>query len=368
MIFLSFCLDLYMNNRFAHLVGSMPYDNEEAAMTKALDAIGSHLHSLPDGEIGMKTAEYHKGCRSAWTQIIMDSMEADTENWIVKKKALRNETGVPVHYTKASVLRPKKSPQEIEKYLNFKWLDYFKESYPIYQKLKKERGQENLKFQVGLPTGLGITFVVLGPLHGLRFSQAFNRRMAYEANEIAKLADPNDLIFQIEVPIEVIMFHLMPPIISDIAFRSIVGLINLLNPKIPIGIHLCLGDLNNESLAKISTLKRLVSFSNKLVKKIPTDRNLDFIHYPLAEGKTPPVTDASFYQELRKINLPENTRFVAGFVHEKLSIEEHILLLKNIENIRGQQVDIACSCGMGRRTSGTADELFRIKRELVNMK
>lgn len=75
-----------MNNRFAHLVGSMPYDNEEAAMTKALDAIGGHLHSLPDGEIGMKTAQYPKGCRSAWTQIIMDSMEADTENWVVKKR------------------------------------------------------------------------------------------------------------------------------------------------------------------------------------------------------------------------------------------------------------------------------------------
>ncbi len=356
-----------MNNRFAHLVGSMPYDNEETAMKKALDTLHGHLHSLPDGEIGVKSSQYPTGCRSAWTQIIMDSMEADTENWRVKKTATRNEIGVPAHYTKASVLRPKKTPKEIEKYLNFKWLDYFKESYPIYKKLKKERGEENLKFQMGLPTGLGITFVVLGPLHGLRFSQAFNRRMAYEANEIAKIADPNDLIFQIEVPIEVIMFHLMPPIISDIAFRSIVGLINLLNPKIPIGIHLCLGDLNNESLAKISTLKKLVSFSNKLVKKIPSDRKLEFIHYPLAEGKVPPVTEASFYNPLKKINLPQDTRFIAGFVHEKLSIEEHKQLLKNIEHIRSQKVDIACSCGMGRRTSETADELFRIKRELVTM-
>ena len=356
-----------MDKRFAHLVGSMPYENEETAMAKAIDAVGGHLHSLPDGEIGVKSSQYPKGCRSAWTQIIMDSMEADTENWIVKKKALRNEIGVPAHYTKASVLSPKKSPKEIEKYLNFKWLDYFKESYPIYQKLKKERGQENLKFQVGLPTGLGITFVVLGPINGLRFSQAFNRRMAYEANEIAKIADPNDLIFQIEVPIEVIMFHLMPPIISDIAFRSIVGLIKLLNPEIPIGIHLCLGDLNNESLAKISTLKKLVSFSNKLVKRIPANRKLEFIHYPLAEGKTPPVTDASFYDVLRKINLPHETRFIAGFVHEKLTLEEHKHLLKNIESIRGERVDIACSCGMGRRTSETADDLFKIKKELVAM-
>lgn len=354
-----------MNKRFAHLVGSMPYDNEETAMTKALDMLGECLHSLPDGEIGIKSPQYPKGCRSAWTQIIMDSMEADTENWRVKKTALRNEIGVPAHYTKASKLIPKTSPKEIEKYLNFKWLDYFKESYPIYQKLKKERGLEHLKFQVGLPTGLGITFVVLGPIHGLRFSQAFNRRMAYEANEIAKIADPNDLVFQIEVPIEVIMFHMLPPVISDIAFGSITGLIKLLNPAIPIGIHLCLGDLNNESLAKLSTLKKLVKFSNKLIKKIPATHKLEFVHYPLAEGKIPPVTDASFYNTLGKIKLPESTRFIAGFVHEKLSIDTHKDLLKNIESIRGERVDIACSCGMGRRTTEIADQLFKIKNELV---
>jgi hypothetical protein len=354
-----------MNNRCAHLVGSMPYDNEETAMTKAIDTLGGYLHTLPDGEIGVKSSQYPKGSRSAWTQIIMDSMEADTENWRVKKTATRNEAGVPAHYTKASVLRPKKTPREVEKYLNFKWLDYFKESYPVYQKLKKERGQDNLKFQVGLPTGLGITFVVLGPIHGLRFSQAFNRRMAYEANEIAKIAEPGDLVFQIEVPIEVIMFHMMPPLIGDLAFRSITGLIKLLNPEIPIGIHLCLGDLNNESLAKLSTLKKLVNFSNKLVKRIPSTHKLDFIHYPLAEGNTPPVTDAAFYEVLRKINLPQGTRFIAGFVHEKLSMEEHRHLLKSIENIRGERVDIACSCGMGRRTTETADHLFKIKKELV---
>lgn len=356
-----------MTTRFAHLVGSMPYDNEETAMTNALNAIGGYLHSLPDGEVGEKSAQYPTGCRSAWTQIIMDSMEADTENWKVKRRAIRNSIGVPAHYTKASVLRPRKSPKEIEKYLDFKWLDYFKNSYPIYKKLKKEYGLESLKFQVGLPTGLGITMVVLGPVYGLRYAQAFNRRMAYEANEIAKIADPGDLIFQIEVPIEVIMFHMMPPVISNIVFRSIIGLIKLMNPKIPIGIHLCLGDLNNESLAKIKTLKPLVKFANKLVERLPMHHELAYMHFPLAEGKVPPVVEASFYNELKKVRLPENTRFIAGFVHEKLSLDEHKSLLKNIEHIRDEKIEVACSCGMGRRTSGVADQLLKIKKELVEM-
>ncbi|MEP6845109.1 MAG: hypothetical protein ABI861_03870 [Panacibacter sp.] len=356
-----------MSTRFAHLVGSMPYDNEEAAMTKALNALSGHLHSLPDGEVGEKSAQYPAGCRSAWTQIIMDSMEADTENWKVKKRAIRNSLGVPAHYAKASVLRPKKSSKEIEQFLNFKWLDYFKNSYPIYKQLKKECGLKDLKFQVGLPTGLGITMVVLGPIYGLRYAQAFNRRMAYEANEIAKIADKDDLVFQIEVPIEVIMFHMLPPVISNIVFGSITGLVKLLDPNIPIGIHLCLGDLNNESLAKIKTLKRLVSFANKLVKRLPATHKLEFMHFPLAEGKVAPVVEGSFYDELKKVKLPKYTRFIAGFVHEKLSLDEHKHLLKNIEDIRGEKIEIACSCGMGRRTPDAADQLLKIKKELVEM-
>ena len=356
-----------MTNRFAHLIGSMPFENEEAAMTNALDVLGGHLHSLPDGEVGEKSAQYPKGCRSAWTQIIMDSMEADTQNWKVKRRAVRNSIGVPAHYTKASVLKPKTSPKKVEQYLNFKWLDYFKSSYPFYKKLKKERGLDHLKFQVGLPTGLGITMVVLGPINGLRFAQAFNRRMAWEANEIAKIADPNDLIFQIEVPIEVIMFHMMPPLISNIVFGSITGLIKLLNPEIPVGIHLCLGDLNNESLAKIKTLKLLVKFANKLVERLPTTHKLEFMHFPLAEGDVPPVITASFYNELKKVKLPPATRFIAGFVHEKLSLDEHISLLKNIESIRGERIEVACSCGMGRRSETVAVQLLKIKKNLVEI-
>ncbi len=356
-----------MTKRYAHLVGSMPYENEEIAMTNALSALGGHLHSLPDGEVGEKSSQYPTGCRSAWTQIIMDSMEADTNNWKVKRRAIRNSMGVPAHYTKASVLSPKTSPKEIEQHLNFKWLDYFKSSYPLYKKLKKESGLQHLKFQVGLLTGLGITMVVLGPVNGLRYAQAFNRRMAWEANEIAKIADPDDLVFQIEVPIEVIMFHMMPPLISNIVFGSITGLIKLLNPNIPIGIHLCLGDLNNESLAKIKTLKLLVKFANKLVERMPENHKLDFMHFPLAEGNVPPTVRASFYQELKKVKLQQHTRFIAGFVHEKLSLDDHINLLKNIEEIRGEKIEIACSCGMGRRTSDTADQLLKIKKELVEM-
>lgn len=352
------------NNRNVHLVGSLPYNDETEAMRKAIQIIGQQLYALPDGEIGEKSDQYPNGCRSAWTQIIMDGLEKDTENWVVKKAAKRNKFGFPVHYTEASKIKPKRSPGQVFDCLDFHWLDYFKSSYPKYQKLKQESGLKHLKFQAGLPTGLGITFAVLGPVNGLRYAQAFNKRMAYEANEMAKLADEDDLIFQIEVPGEVAMAHKLPKFMVGMALGTILGLVRLLNPKIPVGIHFCFGDLNNEALVHPKSLEKLVNLSNKLVEKWPSTHKLDFIHYPLAEADIAPNLEASYYKSLEKVQLPKSTRFIAGFVHERLDETQHQQLLHHIESARGSQVDVACSCGLGRRTSKIADDLLNISSKL----
>lgn len=352
-------------NRNAHLVGSLPFKNEETAMRNALNSLQNHLLYLPDGEIGEITEQYPTGCRSAWTQIIMDGMEEDTDNWSVKRKAVRNKQGFPEHYTKTAVIKPKHAPDEVDKYLDFKWLDYFKSSYPIFKKLKQEYNLPNLRFQVGLPTGLGITFAVLGPINGLRYAQAFNRRMAYEANEMVKIADPGDLVFQIEVPGEVAMAHRLPGFMHGMALKSIYGLVKLVDPAVPLGIHLCFGDLNNEALTKPKTLNKLVRFSNKLVERWPKTHQLEFMHYPLAEAKDPPELSAAYYKVLESVRLPSGVRFVAGFVHEGLSFQQHADLLKMIEGTQDGVVDVACSCGLGRRTAKVGQELLDITANLV---
>ena len=54
-----------MANRQTLLVGSMPFEDEEAAMRRALGTLGQSLIALPDGEIGEKTATYPNGNRAA---------------------------------------------------------------------------------------------------------------------------------------------------------------------------------------------------------------------------------------------------------------------------------------------------------------
>jgi len=224
-----------------------------------------------------------------------------------------------------------------------------------------------LKFQVGLPTGLGSTFAMLGPIGGLHYAQAFNRRLAWEANQMLKIANEGDLLFQLEVPGELKLAYIAPKFLTGYALRTVIGLVKLIEPKAPIGVHFCFGDFNNKALIENASLDRLVHFSNTMVRKWPRSHELAYLHYPLAEADEPPPIDPAYYEPLRHLIVPEGTRFVAGFVHEKRSPDEHLEILRILSSICSKIVDVACSCGLGRRNAAIADQLFAQKSQMLSI-
>lgn len=347
-----------MTERKSLLVGSLPFNNEQEAMTFAINQLGGSLLALPDGEIGEKTPQYPNGKRSAWVMTAINICSEDTENWEVVKDVVRGKDGFPADYNSVQKLRAKHPPSTMHNYLKFGYDDYFKESYPIFQKLKQEKGLDDLKFQVGVPTGLGIAFTMMAPIAALRYTDAFNKRIAYEVNEILKIAR-DDVIIQIEVPAEVAMAYRLPNFMMNLALMSIFNLVKKINAPAKIGFHLCLGDLNNEALTHAKTLDKMVLFSNKLVDGWLPEYELVYMHYPLAEAVEPPPMNAAFYDSLKHIHLPENVRFVAGFVHEKRSEAELAQIRDIIETVRQHPVDVACSCGLGRRPRPIAEEVIK---------
>ena len=208
---------------------------------------------------------------------------------------------------------------------------------------------------------------MMKPLDALRYATAFNKRMAYEVNEMQKIADPGDLLIQVEVPAELAFAYQLPDFLINFALRTALDLVKRIEAKSPFGIHICFGDLNNEALINPETLDKMVLFSNQLVKKWPAAHELRYIHYPLAEAADPPPLEADYYKPLSEIKLPPDVRFVAGFVHDKRSESEHEEILSWIEEIRGTSVDIACSCGLGRRPSAMADQLMDLSHKLTRV-
>ncbi|GHO50934.1 hypothetical protein [Ktedonospora formicarum] len=108
-----------------------------------------------------------------------------------------------------------------------------------------------------------------------------------------------------------------------------------------------------------------MTFANALISQWPAERTLEFLHVPLAAGETPPPLRETFYRDLRRLKLPAGTRFAAGLVHEKSSLEEQQQVLKWVEQAIGHPVDVAAACGLGRRDRQVAETLLERSKELA---
>lgn len=353
-----------MSNRKALLIGTMPFENEEQAMEKAISILGKHLISVPDGEIGEKNEQYPTGSRSSWVCINANECAEDTENWEIIRKAEMNQFGFPAGYDKIYTLRPKHSPEELPKYLNLHYHEYFYKSYPIFQRLREKYALPDLKFQMGIPTGLTLSIFIMEPEKAISYYQAFQQRLLYEVNDVLQ-HHADDMIVQLELPIELGLVY-QDPSQMDFAKQVVMGLVENFKYPTQVGLHLCCGDLNNESWTHPDSLNPLVDFVNTIIDTWPQNQKLAYIHVPLAEGNIPPTLEKDYYQPLANIQLPKDTELFAGFVHEKRTIEELQVIHSLIEETRNHPVGVACSCGLGRRTPKTAEKLIKRMRELLD--
>ena len=115
------------------------------------------------------------------------------------------------------------------------------------------------------------------------------------------------------------------------------------------GLHLCLGDLNNESMGRPVDAGPLVALANALMAAWPAGRTLEYLHVPLAHGSEIPSMDPDYYAPLSDLWLPDHVRFIGGFIHERSTIKDLIRIRDQIEHNLDRQIDIGASCGLGRR-------------------
>ena len=357
-----------LNKRYAHLVGSIPFKDEKTAMSKALKYLGGHLRSLPDGEIGKKTDRHKLGERLGWIQWVVERFEDNPGFEIIKTPAYESRLGLWADYDSGVRYKLKLSGDNLYQFLDFGYVEYFKSSYKLFKRLRKKHKNSDLKFQFGIPGAMAISVFSLGLIQGIRTRKLFEDRLAYECNRIYEIGG-SDILFQIEVPIELGLYLKAPAIIKPLVVRwavgNVISLVNKLNKNALVGIHLCLGDLNNRPFSKIRDAGSMVAFSNELIRQWPQDRALDFVHYPLAMANIPPSTDPDFYSPLKKINLPAGTRFIAGFIHEGLSDNQQKEIRSLIEKNLGRTVDVSSSCGFGRRTPEITETLLQKTSALV---
>ena len=340
-------------SRTAHLVGSVPLEAAEAAMTAGLERLGPNLRWLPDGETGERTN---------WIMSIVESFREHPDLEIKRE-------GDWSDYDKTPVFKVRDGHTLTGESLDFGHVAPFEAHYPVFTKLREQYGYGDLAYQVGVPGDFDMALFTLGPLGAFRQKQPFTDATLQTIRSVHAEAG-NDAVFQIEVPAELVFVAKMPgplqPAMAALMARGITQLAAQSPAGARFGVHLCLGDMNHRALGRMSDVSPLVRLSNAIAAKWPEGRPLEFIHAPFAAAIEPPVNRRAFYAPLSKLRLPESVDFIAGFAHEDQSFEAQRTLRDHLDQLVGREVGIATACGLGRREPDTALAAIDRTAELVH--
>ncbi|WP_117209320.1 hypothetical protein [Allorhizocola rhizosphaerae] len=339
-------------HRPAHLVGSFPAADARAAMRQFLDAVGDRLPVLPDGETGE---------RHHWIVHIVEGMRRHPDLEVKRDGGWSDYDDVPVFKVRGGHTLTGDS-------LDFGHVAAFQASYPIYREL---RGAAQTGFQVGVPGDFDMALFVLGPVGALRNRRPFTDATIAEVLAIHAEAG-SDVLFQIEIPAELVMVARMPPPLRPLVARRLGRVVANLAQQAPegarFGVHLCLGDMNHRALGRMSDTAPLVALTNAIVKAWPAGRPLEYVHAPFAAAEKPPPTDPGWYEPLRQMRLPDGTRFVAGMAHEDQELAVQQRIVQMIDELTGRRVGVSTSCGLGRRTPEAAARALERISELTGQK
>ena len=152
------------DERAVHLVGSIPADNAEQAMRTAVERLGEHLRTLPDGETGE---------RRNWIVNIIESLRTHPDLAVTRR-------GDWADYERIPRLKVRPGHRLSGDTLDFGHVATFEETFPVFGQIRTASEHDELSFQMGIPGDLDKALFTLGPVMGFRHRQAFtaatNRR------------------------------------------------------------------------------------------------------------------------------------------------------------------------------------------------
>ncbi|MFG1961841.1 hypothetical protein [Nonomuraea sp. NPDC049028] len=327
-----------MPSRHIHLVGSYPAADTRQAMTIVADVAGPYLRALADGEVG---------ARRNWITHIIDGLREHPD---IELRTDGNWSG----YDNRPVFRVKRGHRLTSGSMRLGHAAAAGEGYEVFKEIRASHRLDGVSFQVGIPGDLDLALFAFGPARAFTRRRPFREALAREIREITGWGG-HDVLFQLEVPVELVMVAGVPKPLRTATARSLVhGMVKQVAtapPNARFGVHLCVGDLNNKALKRLPTVTPVVSILNALLRAWPQGRPLEYVHVPLAAGDQPPPLEPGFYQDLESLAaLPPDTRFAAGLVHEAQEVDDQRKILRMVESILSRTVDVSPACGLGRRS------------------
>ncbi|MGE0520309.1 MAG: hypothetical protein AB7P78_15060, partial [Candidatus Binatia bacterium] len=255
------------------LVGSVPLDTPEEVFRLCGDTVGDLVTSLPDGE---------QGYRRQWINMLAARIYSDTpwlESYTRPKTAEGEEGWDPTGYDDhwMFTVRPG-APRYRLKHLGY--LDDAKRSYASFCALRDEGViPEGVRFQISLPATESATrwFTTSAQDYAILYD-AYEEAMDRELAAIFTAIPADDLVIQWDICMETLSIESndqraglsqwkAPGEPFDRYVRALRSLSAKVIPDVPMGLHLCYGDLHHKHLVEPKDLSVCVRMANAAFDK-----------------------------------------------------------------------------------------------------
>lgn len=330
-----------------HFVGSLPLSTSEEVLTTLCAAVPGRLVSIPDGETGERDTYI------AWERL---RFPLETLHEAIGGKPLpEGHSGV---FTQEDV----------------KPAGYDTAAKESYQKFRELRGKgvipPGVRFQVSVPAPYECIQGHLRPQFQAQLEPFYEKRIFDALQNILAAIPAEDLVIQFDMCFVVTALEYEQGRLSGDFFKPHFspirpGLIERAQrlceqvpTNIPIGWHLCYGDLGHKHFVEPEDMGLMVDFSNDLAQAIQP-RQPSWLHMPVPKGRD----DQAYFEPLKRLNTGADTKLYLGLIHanDETGTQRRIQAAQHVVKDFGA----ATECGMGRTPREELDSILQISKNVT---
>lgn len=328
-----------------HLVGSIGLDSVAEIFRTVGAMLGRRLRRVPDGE---------PGPRRLWVTFQYPLLRSSPFLQRDPGGAIRKTSGIPLLCLADGV-----NPDDIR----FGELGYVREARGSYLDFcaARDRGElpRDARFQVCLPTPMGVTYAFCIPRDVVALTPAYTRAMIAEVELLCASIPHRDLAIQWDFCHEMIQWDGQPqdhfaPASHAAIIESVRQVCAPIPDDVEVGFHLCYGDFGAKHFFDPIDAGKMVEVCNALAQNVA--HKLAFIHLPVPIDRT----DDDYFRPLRDLKIDPATELYLGLVHGS---DGAAGTAKRIAVARRYVKDfgIATECGMARaRTPEVVRRLLQV--------
>lgn len=246
--------------------------------------------------------------------------------------------------------------------LDFETLGYADEAISSFATFTKLQASgvipAETKFQVNLPTPLGITATFFDLQTQRVVEPIIEQALLHDLHRITTMIDPRKLAVQWDVAVEFAVLKAGLPVWFDDAEAGIISRLGRLGNIIPrdidLGFHLCFGDFGHKHFVEPESLEPLIAVANAVSDSV--SRPIKWFHMPVPRDRSDPAYFAPLadYRATAELFL--------GLIHMTDGMEGAERRVAVARQFR-EDFGIATECGLGRRPPETIPSLLRLHKQ-----